>query len=244
MKFGEIYRYYYKRQENSYLFTRHPSWLITINGQGSSGKTTLCQKLEAEGVGIEFNMYKTRDRFQREIYDKLQRTQEEMNAEVFGMPSLVWQALEFHWHVKPLLNAGHTMILDHYLGDFIADMLPDLQDLKAFETYVTSIQLPWFHKTISFYLDMDYDTYIERHTSRKHRLKKSTEIARKNFVPEKYFDDRRKRYRKLVELGYLFEIDARQNIDTIFSEVEVITKREFNQRKQHFYYDTQVDPQS
>ena len=244
MKFNDLYRTFYKRQENSYLYTRHPSWLVTFNGQGSSGKTTLAQRMEKEELGTEINVYKTRDRFQRDVYDHLGRAQEEMNTEVFGIPSLAWLALEFHWHIKPLLNAGHVLILDHYLGDYIADMLGDLQDLGIFKTYIDSISLPWFHKTVSFYLDIDYETYVERHTARQHRLAKSAEIAKENFVPENLFDQRRERYKKLVEMGYLIALDATQEIDTIFYEAKKRFQREFNKRKQHFYYDTQGDTES
>lgn len=225
-RFKELYLDFYDRSENAYLYDKRPKWLITFNGQGNSGKTTIAQMLEAEGIGLSFNIYNARDRFQRYTYNFLERTPEQQNIEVFGIPSVAWIATEFHRHVKPFLNAGQTVILDHYLGDYIVDMLEDLKDIEHFKKFVKYIQLPWLSKTISFYLDIDHDTYIDRHSQREHALKENDEIAESNFVVEKLFDARRKRYQKLVEAGYLKKIDATADTQTVLEKVKKVIQNE------------------
>ena len=220
MNMNEIYKKFYRKYENSYLHTAPRNNIITLNGQGNSGKTTIAQLLADKGIGINVNLYKTRDRFYRYVYQHLDRTQEQCNVEVYGIPSLAWIALEFQQHLRPVLNAGMRVILDHYIGDFMADMLPDMKDMNGLKEFMKSVvYLPWLTKTRSFYLDIDYDTYIERHTERKHVIEENVKVAAENFVPETLFDERRQRYRSYVDEDLLIEIDATEPVDAIVAEI-------------------------
>ena len=112
-KTAELYRRYYNKSENSYLQRNDPRRIITFNGQGNAGKTTVAKLLESDEIGLRLNLYRSRDGFQQNVYRNLQRSAEQQNIEVFGIPSITWIALEFHWKVRPFLNSGHTMIFDH-----------------------------------------------------------------------------------------------------------------------------------
>ncbi|MDE0017787.1 MAG: hypothetical protein OXU51_16510 [Candidatus Poribacteria bacterium] len=233
--FKDNYRKFYDRSENAYLYSiKRKTLLITFNGQGSAGKTTISRALEAEGVGLAYNLYSSRDMFQRRVYNNLERTHEQMNVEVFGIPSIAWMGFEFAQLVRPFLNAQYRIILDHYIGDYIAEMLPDLEDFVHFKQFMEYVQLPWFSKTISFYLDIDYDTYVERHPERNHFLKENARVAEKNFVPESLFDARRERYEKMVRAGYLIKIDATTDTQTVLEAVKnEIAKRRRKEVEAH-----------
>ncbi len=179
------------------------------------------------------NLYRCRDGFQRKLYDNLERTHEQRNVEVFGIPSFAWMGLEFHYRVKAFLNAGQPVISDHYLGDYYADMLEDLDDLALLETCVKHIGFPWFTKTLSFYLDIDYESYLQRHESREHLLPENTEVAKQNFVPEELFNARRERYHRLVDANLLTLIDARKDVDTVYLEVKKVVLHAKTRYKKH-----------
>ena len=119
---------------------------------------------------------------------------------------------DFHWRIKPLLLNGSIIVFDHYLGDYYADMLPD-GDAKKFQSFVKeNLAIPHFEHGTHFYLDIDYDTYQARGANRK-----GTEWAT---VPPEVFDDRRKRYRELCDLEYLTCINATEDLDTVYRQIQ------------------------
>ena len=71
--------------------------VISLNGSGRSGKTTIAKMLAAEKHGTHVTLYSLRDFFERKVYKRLDRADERRNNEVFGMASLGWMLAEFHW---------------------------------------------------------------------------------------------------------------------------------------------------
>ena len=133
--------------------------------------------------------------------------------EVLGIPSLPWLVADFHWRIKPLLLDGSIIVFDHYLGDYYADMLPD-GDAKKFQSFVKeNLAIPHFEHGTHFYLDIDYETYKARGANRK-----GTEWA--TVETKNLFDDRRKRYRELCDLEYLTCINATEDLDTVYRQIQ------------------------
>ena len=235
--FTDIYNAHFDKPANAYLYYRDKYSIITLNGQGNAGKTTIGKQLHEDGFGIIANAYRSRDRFQRKFYANLQRSHEQQNIEVFGIPSFAWIGLEFHHKIKHFLNAGHSIILDHYLGDYYVDMLSELEDMSLFRALCVDVGIPWFTKTFSVYLDIDYDTYCERHDTRSHDLAINTKIAEKNFVDEDLFNARRKRYHALVERKLLKCVDATQDIDKVYIKVKKMLTHARQKDKERLHND-------
>ena len=199
--------------------------IITFNGQGRSGKTTQAKRLVAAKPGSNVETYTyvlghaLRDHFKQNFYDQhLQRSSEQLQVEVLGIPSLPWLTAYFHWKIKPLLLEGSIIVFDHYLGDYYADMLPD-GDAEKFQNFVkNSLAIPHFEHGTHFYLDIDYDTYQERGKKRK-----GTEWFT---VERTIFEERRTRYHELCNLGYLTRIDAKESEETISKHIQDILDRQ------------------
>ena len=223
-------RYYKKNaKDENELDNRliYKTAIITLNGQGNSGKSTVAEELTNSGLGIAGYTYEERDLFVNTFYRHLSRSDIQRNAEVYGIPSLAWIALKYHSQMKPLLADGKVLILDHYLGDYYADMLPDLKELSHFEKVVRCLKLPFFTVGTHFYFDINYETYLQRRTSREHSTLFAQEISDANSVPLKLFVERKQRYLKLVDMGYLIKIDANTSIKCVLDAVKKhIHKRE------------------
>ena len=193
--------------------------IISFNGQGRSGKTTLAKRFVEAKSGSDSESYiyvlshTFRDNFKQNFYDQqLQRSQKQLEVEVLGIPSLPWLVADFHWRIKPLLLDGSIIVFDHYLGDYYADMLPD-GDAEKFQSFVkSSLAIPHFEHGTHFYLDIDYDTYQARGANRK-----GTEWA--EVETKDLFDERRERYLELCNLAYLTCINATEDPNTVFRKI-------------------------
>ena len=200
--------------------------IISFNGQGRAGKTTLAKRLAEAKSGPDTEYlyvlsHTLRDDFKKKFYDQLERKDERikysdgrcqtlLEVEVLGIPSLPWLVADFHWRLKPLLLNGSIIVFDHYLGDYYADMLPDGYAEK-FQSFVKeNLAIPHFEHGTHFYLDIDYDTYQAR--SNRPEVEWFT-------VDEKLFDERRNRYLELCNLEYLTCIDATEDLDTVFEKI-------------------------
>ena len=193
--------------------------IITFNGHGRSGKSTQAKRLveKKSGSNIESYIYilchALRDDFKKKFYDPLGRSQQQLEVEVLGFPSLPWLIAYFHWKLKPLLLAGSTIVFDHYLGDHYADMLPD-GSAKNFQRFIReNIGVPDFEHGTHFYLDINYDTYQKRGERRK-----GTEWTEP--VSSEDFENRCRRYQELCGLKYLIHIDANQDEDMVFKQIQ------------------------
>ena len=190
--------------------------IITFNGQGLSGKSTLsCRiaKLDKEKYK-HFHSHTLRRKFRDEIYkefggmdtcikylDESGTCKKLYEVEVLGFASLAWLTTYFHKEVKPS-QADYTVVLDHYIGDFYVDMLIGY-DPDKFQNFVKDhLGIPHFKQGIHFYLDIDYETYQNRWEKDKEKHPRDLEVN------EKDFEARRGRYKELCDKGYLEFIDA------------------------------------
>ena len=184
--------------------------IITFNGQGRSGKSTQVKRLVKTDPDkyIKVPSHTLRDNFKNNLYGKLARSDWQLQQEVVGIPSLPWMVADFHWRIKPLLLKGRTIVFDHYLGDYYADMLPNGY-AEEFQNYVKkNLAIPHFKHGVHFYLDIDYDTYRERGKNRK-----GTEWF--SVGSKALFEERRARYHELCDLKYLNCIDATKDEKTV-----------------------------
>ena len=148
--------------------------IITFNGQGCSGKTTQSKRL-SESNGNKYkriHSYRLRSDFEDKIYNQLGRKdtcikysdspdQTLHQVEILGIPTLAWLTAYFHLKVKPL-QENYIVVLDHYIGDFYADMLKGFDPAK-FQNFVKDhLGIPHFKQGTHFYLDIDYNTYQDR----------------------------------------------------------------------------------
>ena len=206
--------FYPKEHKGKHLFNKK---IISLNGLGRAGKTTQSLKLSKSNLGIPCIMYALRDRFFKDFYSILQRTEDQGKAEVLGMPSIAWLAAEFHWRVKPLLNSGKTVIMDHYIADFYADMLPDCDDVGAFLAFVRLMKMPDFGIGKHFYIDIPYAEYLKR--SNREDLVGGEKLKGETVVRESSFKGRRKRYMELVDGGHLIYIDGCKDEQDVFEDI-------------------------
>ena len=193
--------------------------IITFNGQGCSGKTTQAKRLTEEYKEKNYVyalFHYQRDNFDQKFYSKHLDRKDKRNEEVMGIPSLPWFLADYHWRIKPLLLKDHTIVYDHYLGDYYAEMLPEeWLSPKTFLDYVKdNLNIPDFSNGKHFYLDINWDTYIERATKRKKCKPNWGEP-----INVKYFHERRERYKKLCELGYLKCIDANRDEEAVYKDI-------------------------
>ena len=191
--------------------------IISLNGLGRSGKTTQAQRLAKSNLGIHCTMYALRDKFIRDVYSGLKRTEEQKCVEVLGIPSIAWLAAEFHWRVKPLINGGQTIIMDHYIADFYVDMLPDCDDVGVFLDFVSRMEMPDFGIGKHFYIDISYAEYLKR--SNREDLVGGGKLKGEMVVPETDFKGRRERYMKLVDGGHLIYIDGCKDERGVFEDI-------------------------
>ena len=206
----------------------YKSKIITFNGQGCSGKTTQ-SKLFVETKSSSSTecykriyIYKLRSEFRDKVYEQLGRknvciTYPEGNCqtlyevEILGIPTLAWLTAYFHLKVKPLLLGGTKVVLDHYLGDYYADMLAGA-DVEKFRCFVReNLAIPDFDQGTHFYLDIDYDTYQDRWYKRE-----GTEPP----VSPGIFKKRRERYHELCELTPLECIDSTRRESAVAEEIQ------------------------
>ena len=133
------------------------------------------------------------------------------DVEVLGHPSLVWLAANFYKKAKPLLLSGTGIVLDHYLGDYYADMLAGI-DIKDFLSFVRDdLAIPDFDQGTHFYLDIDYKTYKKRWWERE-----GTDPP----VTLGIFKKRRERYKELCELTPLECIDSTRSENVVAEEIQ------------------------
>ena len=196
--------------------------IITFNGQGCSGKTTQSRLLvkSNEEKYRRIYSYKLREDFEEKVYESLCRRdtcikypdsdapdQTLHMVEVLGIPTLAWLMAQFYKEVKPLQEEDYIVVLDHYIGDFYADMLAGV-DIEKFQSFVCEhLAIPDFNQGIHFYLDID-DHKIYQKRWRKREEKKPPKERREPPVTLKIFEERRERYQKLCELTPLICINA------------------------------------
>lgn len=188
--------------------------IITFNGQGCSGKTTQSKLLveSDDGKYKPIHSYKLRSNFKKHFYkelgsmntcikylDESGTCKPLYQVEVYGIPTLAWLTAHFYKEVKPLMLKGSIVVLDHYLGDYYANMLAGV-DIEKFRSFVCEhLAIPDFDQGIHFYLDIDYDTYQNRW-----RKREGTDPP----VSPSIFKERRGRYLELYKKGYLKCINA------------------------------------
>lgn len=190
--------------------------IITFNGQGRSGKTTQAEQL----VKLDTNKYiyamshTLRDNFKKNFYEQLARSDQQLQQEILGIPSLSWLTADFHWRIKPLLLRNFTIVFDHYLGDYYADMLPN-GTAENFQCFVRkNLAIPHFEHGTHFYLDIDYENYKKRADR--------PESEWFSVDSKDLFEERRARYHELCNLEYLTCIDAKENEETVAKRIQEI----------------------
>ena len=206
----------------------YKSKIITFNGQGCSGKTTQSKllvkaKFSSSAESYQrIHIYKLRSDFEDKVYNQLghkdvcikfpgDRCEPLYNVEVLGIPTLAWLTVYFHLKVKPLLLDGANIVLDHYLGDYYAEMLAGA-DVENFRCLVReNLAIPDFDHGTHFYLDIDYATYQDRWHKRE-----ETEPP----VCPSIFKERRKRYHELCELTPLECIDSTRCESVVAEEIQ------------------------
>lgn len=190
--------------------------IITFSGQGCSGKTTQseCLVKSKRERYKRIHSYKLRRDFTNKVYEQLERAdtcitysddrgQTLYQVEVLGIPSLAWLTAYFHWKIKPL-QENYIVVLDHYIGDFYADMLEGF-DPSEFQCFVKDhLGIPHFNQGTHFYLDINYKTYEHRWEIREKTDPRKDRIK----VDRPIFKKRRERYKELCRLGYLEYINA------------------------------------
>ena len=201
--------------------------IITFNGQGCSGKTTQSKRLVKSDGGKykRIHSYELRSKFEKNLYKELgsmntcikyldeSGTRKPLyQVEVIGIPTLAWLTAHFYKEIKPRMLEGSIVVLDHYLGDYYADMLAGV-DIEKFRSFVREhLAIPDFDQGIHFYLDIDYDTYQNRW-----RKREGTDPP----VSPSIFKERRGRYLELCKKGYLKCINAASmNEDKVAEEVD------------------------
>lgn len=198
----------------------HCRQLITFNGVGRAGKTLMAFNLANAGYGERVQAYNVRSRFKKEIYDTLDRTQDETNVELYGIGTLGWVACNFHLHQRKMLKEGKQLIFDHYLADYIVEILGDFDDLNALKKFVNDLGMPFLDIGYHFYLDISYETYLKR----ADRVDlKGRPFSEEQSVPEDIFTFRRQRYLKLCSDGgeenHLIYIDANVSASEVLQSI-------------------------
>lgn len=210
--------------------------IVTFNGQGCSGKTTQVKLLAKPGQEKykRIHSYKLRRQFTEKVYKKTEgmdtcikylnesgTCKKLYNVEVLGHPSFAWLIVNFYKEVQPLMLRGTTVVLDHYIGDYYADMLACV-DIEDFLSFVREdLAIPDFHQGNHFYLDIDdHKIYQERWYKREEeKHPKNPEKRRKPPVTPSVFEKRRERYQKLCEVTPLKCINATMCQDEIAKSV-------------------------
>lgn len=198
--------------------------IITFNGQGCSGKSTQSKCLAKSNENGKkyklFHSYELRSNFDKNLYTELGSMKTCIKyldengtckslyeVEVIGIPTLAWLTAHFYKEVKPRMSEGYIVVLDHYLGDYYADMLAGV-DIEKFRSFVREhLAIPDFDQGTHFYLDIDnHEIYQERWCKREE--KKPPQKRKKPPVTLKIFEERRERYQKLCELTPMKCINA------------------------------------
>ena len=188
--------------------------IITFNGQGCSGKSTQSKLLSESNVKKykRIYSYELREDFENKVYESLKRKntcikylapdvpdQTLHMVEVLGIPTLAWLTAHFYKQVKPRMSEGSIVVLDHYLGDYYAEMLAGV-NIEKFRSFVREhLAIPDFDQGIHFYLDIDYETYQNRWCKREKTDPPVTPCI---------FKERRGRYLEICKKRYLKCIDA------------------------------------
>ena len=191
--------------------------IISLNGVGRSGKTKQALLLSSGGYGVPCPMYTIRDRFVNQVYSSMRRTKEQKSVDVLGISSIAWLAAEFHWRVKPLINCGQTVILDHYIADYYVDMLAGCGNINLFMDFLEGASMPGFQMGKHFFLDIDYDTYKSR--GEREDLLGGGELKDELEVEKKFFINRRRRYLDLVDQGFLIHINGSDTPENVYDEI-------------------------
>lgn len=215
--------------------------IVTFNGQGCSGKTTQVRKLvkgKAEYKCI--HSYELRDKFKEEFYEKTMNMatcikyldenstcKRLYQVEVEGIPTLAWLTAHFYKEVKPLMLKGSIVVLDHYLGDYYADMLADV-NIEDFRSFVRKhLAIPDFNQGTHFYLDIDDHKIYQERWCKREEQKKPPQERRDPPVCKALFEERRERYLKLCEKTPMKCINATGCQHEIAKEVQGILKDRF-----------------
>ena len=190
--------------------------IIALNGSKCCGKTSIAGLLEKEGYGFAVNFCMTRDRFYDAFYQYLDR--EDMKEyEVYSASSLGWFALDYHWRVKRYADHSDLgIVFDHYLADYWIQMLGAPDAFESFTEIIGELGLPSFRHGHHFYLDIDYDTYLQR---REQRLKRKPNSTDKDLIERELYDQRRETYMEFAAQGYLIKIDATQSKEKVFKAI-------------------------
>ena len=202
---------------------------ITLNGQGRSGKTTIAKRLAGEGYGAFVNLYGFRDKFFDDIYSHLERTEHQQDKEVLGVGTLAWVIAQFYKDTIYFVDPEEVLILDHYILDYVVQILPDLppSSFDMINNFLFYCQMPRMNRSLHFYLDIDYDTYLSR-TERKD-LDGETDLVELRDVPYDIFEDRRSRYLEYCELHeHVLKVDAMCSEDDTYNTILDRFKKRYN----------------
>ena len=198
--------------------------VIGLNGSKCCGKTSITEMLEAAGYGFIVNFFLLRDDFYTRFYSRLNREHLKQH-EVNGASSLGWFALDYHWRVKPFADStGCNVIFDHYLADYCIQILgsSDYVLKSSFGKLINTLEIPAALGRNQFYLDIDYDTYLYR---REERRKELPDIPDTRVIERDLYARRRSHYKRLVDEGWLTEIDATQSKEKVFKTITKQVKK-------------------
>ena len=190
---------------------RNSEKLYTLNGQSRAGKTTIALALKDKDTQVR-NIHQLRDRAMKAM--KIDVMDSISLSSSFG-----WFTADWHIRLKPLIERK-TLILDHYLADFIVlvdgykELLPTITKFCE-----ENARIPTFAQGKHFYIDIDYATYKER-SDRVNYFPNSKEQVEEILVPQDLFDERRVRYIWLCDNTELVYVDGRFSPERLSADMK------------------------
>lgn len=210
--------YEFDREENIDNLARSKR-IIALNGSKCSGKSTIADLLVQKGYGFSVNFFGLRDHFDQFFYNHLNRKNLHLR-EVMAASSIGWFLADYHWKVLPYLEENNGVIFDHYLADYWVQILGEWKYYDKCKQFLIDMNLPTFDHGHHFYLDVDYDVYLERRVKR---------LADKDFphdyediLPIELYNLWRVQYQKMVDEGLLIKVDANKPAKEVRSDIEAV----------------------
>lgn len=186
---------------------------ISLNGSKAAGKTTLAHSLSQKGYGTYAQFFLERYEFQQKYLPVFYPNADLPHYKQYT--PLLCFALDWHRRLKHIKD---NIIFDHYYADCIVQLM-SAKTVNTLLEFIEEYNLPSFTEGHHFFIDVDYDVYLQRRAKRE---KEHPEQRGHEIITQDSYSRRREKYMQLVDMGYLIRIDANFDKKSVYGSVDNI----------------------
>ncbi len=190
-------------------------YLIVLEGIDGSGKTTIAKALVAALNSAHIKALYTYEPYNPDFIEMIKKYGKDFG----GVMEALLMAVDRYYHVekvvKPYLSMGYSVVSDRYVYSSLAYQGARGVSLEWIETLNKFAPKP----SLAIYLDVSPEEGLKR------KLNVATRIKYMEEDPE-FLHRVREVYKRLVNSGFLIEVDASRKYEVVFQDcVNIVCKK-------------------